>query len=166
MLLGKPLKAAVEPHFANRKVSILHAKELHDTHGDFKGWSCLQKQAFVARISQVLGHHLLMGLSMSALSFRRFRPCYRGVTVQRTARRNLLIPIGDLATRIHWSFALRSRLGPRPQPSATKVDGSRIRRLTRAGVARRASPCLSEHFASTCEQRETDWRERTNGCPR
>jgi hypothetical protein len=60
-------EAEVEPHFAERKVSILHAKELHDTDGDFKGWTRLQKQAFVARLSQVLGHHLLMGLSMSAL---------------------------------------------------------------------------------------------------
>jgi hypothetical protein len=52
---------------------------------------------------------------------------------------------------------LRSDLGwPKAQPIATKVHGSRIRRLTRAGVALRASPCLSEHLAFMCEQRETD----------
>lgn len=60
-------EAEVEPYFAERQVSILHAKELHDTDGQFKGWTRLQKQAFVARISQVSGRHLMMGLSMSAL---------------------------------------------------------------------------------------------------
>ena len=62
ILLGGLLKLR-----SSRKVSILHAKELHDTDEDFKGWIRLQKQAFVARISQVSGHHLMMGLSMSAL---------------------------------------------------------------------------------------------------
>jgi hypothetical protein len=56
----------VEPIFAAQRVSILHAKELHDTDGDFKGWSILQKQAFVARISNVSSLHLMMGMSMSA----------------------------------------------------------------------------------------------------
>jgi len=57
----------VEPIFAEKKISILHAKEMHDTDGEFKGWTVLQKQAFVARIGQVSSHHLMMGMSMSAL---------------------------------------------------------------------------------------------------
>jgi hypothetical protein len=57
----------IEPIFAEKKVTILHAKELHDTDGDFKGWSRLQKQAFLARIGLVAARHLMMGFSMSAL---------------------------------------------------------------------------------------------------
>lgn len=63
----RAFEAEVEPYFSERNVSILHAKDLHDTDGDFKGWTRLQKQAFVARLSQVASHHLMMGLSMSAL---------------------------------------------------------------------------------------------------
>src|SRR5262249_28072734 len=57
----------VKSIFAEAKVSVLHAKELHDTDGDFKEWTRLQKQAFVARIGQVSARHLMMGMSMSAL---------------------------------------------------------------------------------------------------
>jgi hypothetical protein len=42
----------VEPYFAERKVSILHAMDLHNTRDEFKGWSVLNKEAFVARIAQ------------------------------------------------------------------------------------------------------------------
>lgn len=55
-------EAEVEPIFAAHRVSILHAKELHDTDGDFKGWSVLPKQAFVARISNVSSRYLMMGM--------------------------------------------------------------------------------------------------------
>jgi hypothetical protein len=57
----------VKSIFAEAKVSVLHAKELHDTDGDFKKWTRLQKQAFIARIGQVSARHLMMGMSMSAL---------------------------------------------------------------------------------------------------
>jgi uncharacterized protein DUF3800 len=63
----KTFESEVEPIFVEPKISVLHAKELHDTDGDFKGWTVLQKQAFVARIGQVASKHLMMGLSMSAL---------------------------------------------------------------------------------------------------
>jgi len=59
-------EAEAEPIFAERKVSILHAKDLHDIDGDFKNWTRLQKQAFVARLGQVATRHVMMGLSMSA----------------------------------------------------------------------------------------------------
>jgi len=60
-------ESQVEPIFVEKRVPILHAKELHDTNGPFQGWSRLQKQAFIARIGQVSSKHLIMGLTMSAL---------------------------------------------------------------------------------------------------
>jgi Protein of unknown function (DUF3800) len=60
-------ESEVEPIFIEKKVPILHAKQLHDTDGPFQGWSRLQKQAFVARVGQVSSRHLITGLSMSAL---------------------------------------------------------------------------------------------------
>jgi hypothetical protein len=56
----------VEPFFAERNVSVLHAVDLHNTRGEFKGWSVLSKEAFVARISQVAAKHVAFGVSMSA----------------------------------------------------------------------------------------------------
>jgi hypothetical protein len=57
----------VEPIFAERSVSILHAMDLQGTRGAFEEWSVLNKQAFVARIAQVAARHISMGVSMSAL---------------------------------------------------------------------------------------------------
>jgi hypothetical protein len=57
----------VEPIFAERSVSILHAMDLQGTRGEFEEWSVLNKQAFVARIAQVAARHISMGVSMSAL---------------------------------------------------------------------------------------------------
>lgn len=59
-------EAEVEPIFTEKKVSILHARDLHATDGDFKGWTMIQKQAFVARICNVASGKVLMGVSMSA----------------------------------------------------------------------------------------------------
>jgi hypothetical protein len=56
----------VEKWFDEYKVGILHAKQLEDTDGDFKGWSVLKKQAFVSRMCQARDRHVMMGLSMSA----------------------------------------------------------------------------------------------------
>jgi Protein of unknown function (DUF3800) len=60
-------ESEVEHWFAEYGVNTLHAKELHDTDGDFENWSVLRKQAFVSRICQARTSHLMMGLSMSAL---------------------------------------------------------------------------------------------------
>jgi len=60
------LEKEVEPNFVERHVSILHAVELHNTRGEFKGWSVLSKEAFVARIAQVASKHVSFGVSMSA----------------------------------------------------------------------------------------------------
>lgn len=57
----------VERWFAEYGVNVLHAKQLHDTDGDFQGWSAIRKQAFVSRICQARNPHVMMGLSMSAL---------------------------------------------------------------------------------------------------
>jgi hypothetical protein len=56
----------VEPWFSEFNVGILHAKQLHDTDADFKGWPVLKKQTFVSRICQARNPHIMMGLSMSA----------------------------------------------------------------------------------------------------
>jgi hypothetical protein len=56
-----------EPIFAEYGVKILHAKDLHHTHGEFQGWSVLKKQTFVAKLCRVLSEHALLGMSMSAL---------------------------------------------------------------------------------------------------
>ena len=57
----------VEQWFDEFNVKVLHAKELHDTDGDFSGWGLLRKQAFIARVCQSRTPHVMMGLSMSAL---------------------------------------------------------------------------------------------------
>jgi hypothetical protein len=59
-------EAEVEPYFAERNVSILHATDLHGTRGEFKGWSILKKEAFVARIALVAEKYVVFGVSMSA----------------------------------------------------------------------------------------------------
>jgi hypothetical protein len=61
---------AVEPIFKQYRVGTLHAKDLQATRGDFKGWSVLRKQAFVAQICLARSQTLIMGLSMSALKSR------------------------------------------------------------------------------------------------
>lgn len=43
-------EADVEPWFAEFNVNILHARDLHASDGEFKGWSILKKQAFVSRV--------------------------------------------------------------------------------------------------------------------
>ena len=40
----------VETWFAEFGVKVLHAKDLHNTDGEFAGWTVLRKQAFVARL--------------------------------------------------------------------------------------------------------------------
>jgi hypothetical protein len=60
-------EAEVETWFTAFGVRVLHAKELHDTDGDFAGWSKLRKQAFISRVCQARQPHVMMGLSMSAL---------------------------------------------------------------------------------------------------
>jgi len=57
----------VEPIFEEKKVRVLHTKDLHDTDGDFDGWTVLQKQAFVARICHIMARHVTLGMSMSVL---------------------------------------------------------------------------------------------------
>ena len=56
----------VERWFTEFNVNVLHARDLHASDGEFKGWSVLKKQAFVARICQARIPHIMMGLSMSA----------------------------------------------------------------------------------------------------
>ena len=63
----RDFETAVEPIFAEYAVKVLHAKDLHNTDGDFKDWRVLKKHAFVARICQAMSPRLALGVSMSAL---------------------------------------------------------------------------------------------------
>jgi len=57
----------VEPIFTNYGVTILHATDLHGTRGEFKGWSILRKEAFVARLCAAMSRHVLLGVSASVV---------------------------------------------------------------------------------------------------
>jgi hypothetical protein len=61
----------VEPYFAERNVSLLHALDLHGTRGEFREWSILSKQAFVARIAQAASKHVSFGVSMPVSQRRK-----------------------------------------------------------------------------------------------
>jgi hypothetical protein len=63
----KAFELEAEALFKNRGVKILHAKDLEATHGEFKGWKVLQKQAFVAQICSTLARHSMLGMSMSCV---------------------------------------------------------------------------------------------------
>ena len=78
----KAFEEEVEPWFAEFKVYELHTMELHKTKGEFEGWSVLKKQAFVARICQVMSRHVLMGVSVSAV-----KGTYRSARAKRTQSR-------------------------------------------------------------------------------
>jgi Protein of unknown function (DUF3800) len=62
----KAFEIEVEVWFTEFNVKIFHAKDLHNTDGEFAEWSRLKKQAFVARLCQAMSHHLQLGVSMSA----------------------------------------------------------------------------------------------------
>ncbi len=75
----------VEPYFDERHVAVLHAVDLHNTRGEFKGWSVLNKEAFVARIAQVASKHVSFGVSMSAEKGNyKDHAMYRSNTSRRT----------------------------------------------------------------------------------
>jgi len=61
----KAFETQVEPIFERARIKVLHAKDLEDTDGEFKGWKVLRKQAFVARICRTLSAHSMLGVSMS-----------------------------------------------------------------------------------------------------
>jgi hypothetical protein len=63
----KMFESEVEPWFTEFGVNILHAKKLESTKCDFAGWTVLRKQAFVARICQVMSRHVAVGYSMSVV---------------------------------------------------------------------------------------------------
>jgi hypothetical protein len=63
----KSYESEVEPIFAEYGVSVLHAKDLHNTDGEFKNWPVLKKQSFVAQLCLKRPPFIMMGLSMSAV---------------------------------------------------------------------------------------------------
>jgi hypothetical protein len=60
-------ESEVERWFEEFRVKTLHAKQLHDTDGDFRAWTVLRKQAFVARIYQVMSRHVSLGIGVATL---------------------------------------------------------------------------------------------------
>jgi Protein of unknown function (DUF3800) len=66
-LAWKAYEEAVEPIFEQYGVTILHAKELHDTDGDFAGWPIIKKQSFVAKLCLARSPHLMMGMAMAVV---------------------------------------------------------------------------------------------------
>ena len=58
----------LEPKFeellSGYQVVVLHAKEFHDTKGDFKNWKKIKKRSFADELFSV-AHHRLMGVSMT-----------------------------------------------------------------------------------------------------
>ena len=56
---------SVEPVF--KVGGALHAIDLHNTKGDFKGWSRVKKQEFVSRVCETMISHIPLGLSVSVL---------------------------------------------------------------------------------------------------
>jgi Protein of unknown function (DUF3800) len=63
----KAFESEVEPWFAEFKVSILRGKNLHDTDGEFANWPVLRKQAFIARVYQVLSRHIPLGIGVAVV---------------------------------------------------------------------------------------------------
>jgi Protein of unknown function (DUF3800) len=57
----------VELVFTEYGVNVLHARDLENTDAEFTGWTVLRKQAFVARIGQVMARHIPVGYSHSAV---------------------------------------------------------------------------------------------------
>lgn len=55
----------VEPLF--RRQPVLHATDLEGSRGEFRGWSVLKKQAFVARFCAAVSQHAMLGVSMSCV---------------------------------------------------------------------------------------------------
>jgi Protein of unknown function (DUF3800) len=77
----KTFESEVEPWFSEFGVNVLHAKLLHDTDGDFKNWTVLRKQSFVARIFQVASRHVPLGLAAGAV-----KDAYENGVVERGER--------------------------------------------------------------------------------
>ncbi len=57
----------VEPVFQEYKVDVLHAVDLHQGRGCFKGWSRTRKRMFVHKICREMMPFVPIGMSMSAL---------------------------------------------------------------------------------------------------
>ena len=62
----KVFETEVEQWFSEYRIGILHSMKLHNTDGDFKGWTVLRKQTFVARLCRTLSRRAIMGLTASA----------------------------------------------------------------------------------------------------
>ena len=51
--------------FKESGVEVLHAIDLHQTKGDFKGWDLANKLEFVSRVCAAMAPHIPLGLSVS-----------------------------------------------------------------------------------------------------
>ena len=55
----------VEPVFKEFGVEVLHARDLHNTDRDFKGWSRGKKEKFVSRVCEAMAPQVPLGLAFS-----------------------------------------------------------------------------------------------------
>ena len=55
----------VEPVFKEFVVEVLHARDLHNTDRDFKGWSRGKKEKFVSRVCEAMAPQVPLGLAFS-----------------------------------------------------------------------------------------------------
>ena len=54
--------------FKEFSVEVLHAIDLHQTKGDFKGWDWAKKQEFISRVCEtMIISHVSLGLSVSVV---------------------------------------------------------------------------------------------------
>ena len=55
----------VEPVFKEFGVEVLHARDLHNTDCDFKGWKRVKKEKFVSRVCEAMAPNVPFGISFS-----------------------------------------------------------------------------------------------------
>ena len=55
----------VEPVFKEFGVEVLHARDLHNTDRDFKGWRRVEKEKFVSRVCEAMAPQVPFGISFS-----------------------------------------------------------------------------------------------------
>lgn len=57
----------VEPVFKEFGIDVLHARDLHNTDREFKGWSWDEKEKFVSRVCKAFAPNVPLGLSFSVV---------------------------------------------------------------------------------------------------
>lgn len=64
----KEFEEAVLSYFNMHNISVFHAREFHNTDGNFKGWTTCKKVSFLEGLFDLLAPKVAFGISFSALS--------------------------------------------------------------------------------------------------